>query len=559
MRAFASMAIAIASIGTAPLAFAQGTDGPGRARVGDEYLELRVDRDCADSEHAAILGNQLRMRLPETMVVRGELGTTGQSYVDWRPAEGGCELVFRNGETTSAMTLEANADLEQIELAASRVAFLASLAGTSGSSSEPGLGVPGSELDELALAAAVAARATRNNATDRAQEIGELPTPPPVDELEETTPEDAPAEDAADEAATADEPDPAEPESDVGTRTEPAERPRRNYSTPEFELSLLPGVSVPTAPPQGSAPDMALGLIGTRTQGVSGFAVSHVFNIQSDFVDGFQLATVFNIAGSVDGMQIAGIFNKANDLSGMQVAGVFNHSEAGRLGMQAAGIVNIHAGNLEGLQVAGIVNVADEMGGIQFAPVTNVAARVSGAQVGLVNVAGEVDGTQPGIVNIAEKSDTSIGLVNVVFDQPFWLLAETGSDGFTFAGLKHGSEYLKWSLWAGTSLVAAEPVLLAGIGLGLHFELGNFYLDADAIALDVSGSTAPFTTAGVFDTRLTLGWSMFDRFAVSGGVGWRYLNGSDARYQIVPGFAITPPDGVGGTPSWPHAFLGVRF
>ncbi len=531
---------------------AQGTAGVERPRVPGPLVHLQTDRACADAAHGAALANQLRMRLPETMVVSGELQTVGHQTVTWAPVDGVCVVTFKSGENVSAMNLEANADLEQIELAASRIAFLASVAAPNGSSAEPPLGVPGAEISEAALAAAKAAPAE-----------SDPPIPPPPEDLE------SPKEPVETEEPPQEE-DSKPPElvrpPQTGPKTAPKltarQQRRAAYTHPASQVFLVPGLSLPPNPPQGSAPRMAVGLLGTSTAGVEGFAFASLFNIQTDYVEGFQFSGLFNRTSELDGFQSAGIFNSAADLDGTQMAGVFNHASSGKLGFQLAGVLNIHGGDLTGSQVAGVLNIADDVHGASVAAALNIADDVSGFQVALINIADDVGGAQVGLINIASESDLSAGLINIIWSEPFWFGAETSSDGYTLASMKHGSKYLKWSLWAGTSAVAESPVLLAGLGLGLYLPLGRWHLAADVIGLDVSGPNAPLTNAGVLEFRLSGGWSLFRRLAIVGGVGYRSFFSDGDDFGLVPQFAgDLRGDTSGGAAlaGWPHAFVGVRF
>jgi hypothetical protein len=190
-------------------------------------------------------------------------------------------------------------------------------------------------------------------------------------------------------AGQAPEPLPGEQAQQQGVPTGPAEptpakrvRPAPADTVP-FNLGIVPFVSSsgvhPGSPGVPPAFNLSFNLLVGYSYEIRGAELGGVLNITERNVAGGQAAGVGNIVGGdLRGVDYAGVFNIAGDsLAGLQSAGVFNIGKGKTIGVQAAGVFNLAEGDLFGAQLAGVFNTA---------------ARVRGAQLGVVNVSADVEG-----------------------------------------------------------------------------------------------------------------------------------------------------------------------
>jgi len=234
------------------------------------------------------------------------------------------------------------------------------------------------------------------------------------------------------------------------------------------------------------------GVANMTGDAVTGFQSAGVFNIVAGSLHGFQSAGVFNITDSAQAgggnvgsgwFQSAGVFNINNSsFKGGQFAGVFNIT-SDITGIQGAGVFNITGGKVHGMQASGVFNTAGELRGTQFSLV-NVAPLMNGGQFGLVNIGRDVKGVQIGLVNIADTMNgLNLGLVNISRNGLMTLSFTGGLNGlyeFDFQSGKTLYTLLSAGLQPGSDKL--NPVMSTAAGLGLHFPLGPFFLEADASA-----------------------------------------------------------------------------
>jgi hypothetical protein len=256
-----------------------------------------------------------------------------------------------------------------------------------------------------------------------------------------------------------------------------------------------------------------------------------VFNIVSERMQGFQGAGVFNMTeGRASFFQAAGVFNiAAATFSGLQAAGVFNISGQQLQGVQGAGVFNIADGPVYGAQLAGVFNSAEHVGGAQVGLV-NLASTVYGTQIGLVNVArGEVRGSQVGLINIArEYRGFPVGLINIIDNGYFHVSTWYSELGMGYLGVQMGTRILYGLAYAGMELSSAPDLYIGGIGAGLHFPIGPFFVDVDLSAKQVfqgrsaeelaASTVTPEGLVSVFPSgRATVGVGL-GPFSIFGGI-----------------------------------------
>lgn len=267
---------------------------------------------------------------------------------------------------------------------------------------------------------------------------------------------------------------------------------------------------------EGDLQGIQLAGVGSSLGGTGqGFQISGVFN-SAHSSPGGQIAGVFNSSETdMQGIQISGVFNSAEGkVDGFQSAGVFNSAEGDLNGFQMSGVFNSAEGSVAGMQLAGVFNWAEgTVSGIQGAGVFNVAGDLPGVQIGVVNVARDVTGPQIGLINISRSNrGLPIGLINISADGATGVTSWSDSRGFTYAGFQFGTRNSYTLLSAGTSIHDPWAVYSAGVSLGLHLPLGQFYLESDL------GHRVVFTRE---DTRNPEGWVYEDNSYYSA----RFLGG----------------------------------
>jgi len=318
------------------------------------------------------------------------------------------------------------------------------------------------------------------------------------------------------------------------------------------------------------------GLINLRTEDVEGVQAAGIGNLAGGSVGGAQLAGVANVAGGrVEAAQFAGVANVAGEsVRGVQWSGVTNVAGGPVTGAQGSGAVNLAAGDVRGMQLSGAVNVADgALYGGQFS-VVNVAGDVRGAQIGVVNVARRVRGVQLGLVNVSEDIiGLPIGLVNVVEEGQRDVMAWASYrpvEGEDFGqqlnlGFKLGSRFVHTLVVAGTRTATfsdfedAADDWFAGVGVGGHIPIGDFFVDIDALS---GVFNPPLTDHDPLhmqsQLRLTLGYEVFDLFSLFVGAAATHEFGEPGRGVrmscVAPGSTAYESHCV-----YPEVFAGVSL
>jgi len=355
--------------------------------------------------------------------------------------------------------------------------------------------------------------ATLDEAASRVAWLADVVADTPVD-----TPVDAPADDASSDSPTlAGDPltaPPAAPVVPVG-------------------LSVIPGINAPGDADETAIRRLSFTLFGSRTYGL----------------DGFEFGLLWN--------------HETHDVRGLQLAGVLNLVEGDVRAAQVSAGVNWVRGELRGVQFASGLNVAGDVRGVQWS--------------GGVNVADHVRGAQFGVVNVAKTSTASIGLLNIMTEEPVYGLAWFDSDGFLRAGIQHGSDYFRTTLFAGATPAGSTRRWTAGGGFVGRIPIRDAYIELDllASAIGVIGDTPTITVVDAGDeatvtvdridalaqARITAGYA-FGRVAVFGGIAQNALFTQSEQHDL-PWDSASPIDLGGNEPSyaflWPSFYAGVRF
>lgn len=252
-------------------------------------------------------------------------------------------------------------------------------------------------------------------------------------------------------------------------------------------------------------------VLGGYANGVDGFELGGLFNIDKQNVRGVQIAGIGNlVGGKTYGLQIGGISNIVGDstnglqigginnfvrghFNGVQISGISNVVTQGFDGFQLAGINNFVRTSSRGLQISGINNVVmDTLYGGQIAGIGNWARRgVNRCQIsGIVNVAHINSGTQlTGIYNHCNVNNgIQIGLINtsisgsgialglVSYCQEGYRATEFAATEVTpiQINFKTGVNRL-YNIYSLGAHVVDRPRYTVGLGLGTKFHIGNFF------------------------------------------------------------------------------------
>lgn len=259
-----------------------------------------------------------------------------------------------------------------------------------------------------------------------------------------------------------------------------------------------------------------------------GFQISGVFNLSEGNLKGLQLASIFNhLGGGFNGFQIAGVYNSASEeSSGAQLSGIFNYTNKSVVGAQVAGVFNAADSSVFGFQGAAVVNFADTINGVQLS-LLNIARNTNGGQIGLVNIGGELTGVQFGLVNITDtiKGGFPIGLINYSKDGLLHFNAWGDDLGYGWFGFQIGTDRIYTVLYSGlpyqADKIANNPVFVAGVGGGIHFDMfKTFFIESDITAKQVfytadsdKGYVFPYPAA-----RVNVGLKMGDRLRLYAGL-----------------------------------------
>ncbi|MEZ4460704.1 MAG: hypothetical protein R3E66_13445 [bacterium] len=315
----------------------------------------------------------------------------------------------------------------------------------------------------------------------------------------------------------------------------------------------LRSLSLPAYDDDNVVPSMAIEVWSPGHLGIDGLEVA-LLVANAGYVDGIQASLLVNRTGRLEGIQ-AGFFNWADDVDGIQLAWGANVSNAGL--MQVAFGANVAVGP-SSLQLAGGANVADDVA-FQVASV-NVGDHAD-VQIGAVNVADRAT-LQIGLINVSETSDVPIGLINIMTEEPAYATGWITTRGMVVAGVLHGGKRLRYMyLVAGAPSTNSGPAVGgAGLGLSGHFDFSTWFIDVEAMGLQVANDVNK--QSFLFSTHVIAGWQIASRFAVFAGPGLSTLWTTDADKLGLPPDGAASQLGDGTTPdryAWLEFHAGVRF
>lgn len=337
-----------ASLLVAPAALAQERPEP--------FLLLETSRDCATPDEDEQLVDAIELRMPTAFVIRGSVANITPDWrVSWRPSgPDACELTFTSTDNASSMALGPHPGIDEIQLAAARVAWLASV-------SPP-------------------------------REAMAVVTPPEGTPPPEPTPPAEPEPEPEPEVVPAPEPEPEPPVEPVTPA--PAAQPEINRIG--MKIAVVNALVLSPSPlPERAVPSFSFHAIGGRDYGLDGTQMSVLWNDVEHLARGTQLTMGVNLASP--------------DANLTQIALAANVARGGFTGTQIA-LANYVRDDLRGVQLS-LANVAGDVRGVQLGMV-NVAANVKGVQLGLVNV-GQTSDFSLGLLNVMVREplyvDASIG------------------------------------------------------------------------------------------------------------------------------------------------------
>ncbi|MEY5048460.1 MAG: hypothetical protein RLZZ175_1819 [Bacteroidota bacterium] len=186
-----------------------------------------------------------------------------------------------------------------------------------------------------------------------------------------------------------------------------------------------------------------------------------------NYLDGFQISGVVNLADSVKGFQVAGNVNLVNNIQGFQIAGNVNAAREVN-GFQIAGLVN-YANRLKGFQITSLVNVAkDTLEGFQITSLVNFARKLKGVQIALINIADSCESGAPiGLISFVRKG----------FNKLEFSLSEIFTNKLT---LRTGVAKFHNIFGVGANWSGGNELVLLTYGLGSKLQLyKKWYFNAD--------------------------------------------------------------------------------
>lgn len=358
-----------------------------------------------------------------------------------------------------------------------------------------------------------------------------------------------------------------------------------------MNLGVLPGTDANGNDPRRVQNALSASLVAGEAGAIRGVQLSGAMNEVHGSVRGVQATYGLNIVGgSAVGVQAGGVNLLKHDMSGFQYGYLFNKVGGNVSGWQLGAVGNVVAGEVRGVQSASLVNKAGSVVGVQDG-FLNLADKVRGAQGGFVNVADNIKGVQWGFVNIADTMvGPQIGLINIRPDARYFVESWFDETGMTHVSLNYGSpgwynlidiagrgrgsnrasiglgfggrvpsKRLILSLDGSASLVIAPDRLKEAsddstkVELTAHDDEDGFHLEGDPDELDAMN--------GLFKARLTVGYHLWGRLAVFGGVSGNLLVAPHGGY----GTKLLRPMGDHHWDAYPHHrmwtgfFAGIRI
>ena len=164
----------------------------------------------------------------------------------------------------------------------------------------------------------------------------------------------------------------------------------------------------------------SINLIGGIHGGLDGREFGLLYNVETNYVHGFQIAGLGNVSlGEMSGLNIAGLSNYAQGpMKGLQLSGLANISETSLEGLQLTAGFNLSAGELSGMHIAGIANVSqDDLVGLNLSGGLNITNEdIEGLNLaGIANISNDdIEGlTIAGIANLSAEDQSGLILSSV--------------------------------------------------------------------------------------------------------------------------------------------------
>jgi uncharacterized protein YjbI with pentapeptide repeats len=164
----------------------------------------------------------------------------------------------------------------------------------------------------------------------------------------------------------------------------------------------------------------SINLVGGIHGGLDGREFGLLYNVETNYVHGFQIAGLGNVSlGEMSGLNIAGLSNYSQGpMKGLQLSGLANISETSMEGLQLSAGLNVSAGELSGMHIAGIANLSqDDLAGLNLAGGFNVTNEdIEGLNLaGIANISNDdIEGlTIAGIANVSAEDQSGLIMSSV--------------------------------------------------------------------------------------------------------------------------------------------------
>lgn len=361
-----------------------------------------------------------------------------------------------------------------------------------------------------------------------------------------------------------------------------------------MNLGILPGTDANGNDPRRVQNALSASLVAGEAGAIKGLQLSGGMNDVHGSVRGLQATYGLNIVGgSVVGVQAAAVNILKHDVSGFQYGYLFNKVGGNVSGWQLGAVGNVVDGEVRGVQSASVVNKARSVVGVQDG-FLNLADRVRGIQGGFVNVADNIKGVQWGFVNIADTMvGPQIGLVNIRPDARYFVESWFDETGMTHLSLNYGSPGWYNLIDLGVRGRDSKRASI-GMGFGCRYPSKRLILSLDANAAVVMNprqideaqdnndslkisieatddNESDFHVEGdpdeidafngLFKARVTVGWHLWGRLAVFGGVSGNMLvvpHNGNGTHQLRP-MGDYHWDAYPHHRLWPGVFAGIRI
>jgi len=291
------------------------------------------------------------------------------------------------------------------------------------------------------------------------------------------------------------------------------------------------------------------GLVNLNRQSVNGVQIAGVFNGNNGHLSGIQCSGFANATnGRAIGTQLAGFANLTNGdvdggqgsgfanivlggLSGVQCAGFYNHSGTKMQGFQCSGFANFAGDSVSGTQIAGFCNIAMKnmtgtqasgfaniatgtCTGLQLSSFSNVATdSIAGTQItGFVNFARNINGFQIGIINISDtiKNGLPIGFMTITKGGYYSLEIEANEITHLNIAFKMGVKRFYNIYSAHASFHSGNVYWGQGYGFGSQWaSKGKISVNTDIICASINKNDEIFEHLNLLNTlKLQVGYQI---------------------------------------------------